>query len=90
MNDIETYEFYQHKECKFFPCHDVDNIENFNCKWCYCPLYFVKKCVGNYKMNDNGVKDCSDCKIPHYADMKELVGEKIKEYVRAGCWIEKC
>jgi Zn-finger protein len=33
---------------------------------CYCPLSPYEDCDGNYKILDNGWKDCSDCVIPHY------------------------
>ena len=33
------YSFFQHKECEFFPCHPTDHPEDFNCLFCYCPLY---------------------------------------------------
>ena len=32
---------------------------------CYCPLYSFKNCNGNYKILENGIKDCSGCLIPH-------------------------
>ncbi|MCL1901744.1 MAG: cysteine-rich small domain-containing protein, partial [Firmicutes bacterium] len=33
-----SYNFFQNKECQYFPCHKVDNIEKFNCLMCFCPL----------------------------------------------------
>mgnify|MGYP003372317598 CR=1 FL=1 len=44
------FSFYSHKECEFFPCHETKDTENFNCLFCYCPLYALgSKCGGNYK-----------------------------------------
>jgi len=43
-------------------CHDMENI---CCFFCYCPLYEEDECGGNYKILKNGVKDCSNCTIPH-------------------------
>ena len=43
----------------------TNDIENFNCMFCYCPLY-SHECRGAYKILDNGTKDCSNCLIPHY------------------------
>lgn len=77
---MKNYNFKQNKECPFFPCHNVDDVENFNCFWCYCPLYFLKECPGNYYINDEGVKDCSECTLPHYADMTLVVGEYMEDY----------
>ena len=59
-----NYRFFCNKECEYFPCHDVKNKEEFNCLFCYCPLYFLEECGGN-KRYANGIKDCSLCMIPH-------------------------
>ncbi len=82
---MKNYNFYQNEDCPYFPCHDVDDIENFNCKWCFCPLYFSDNCPGIYEINDSGIKDCSECTIPHYADMTEIVGK----YVDEKDWVEE-
>ena len=44
---INSYRFFQNKECEYFPCHKTENEEEFNCLFCYCPLYREKKCIGN-------------------------------------------
>lgn len=31
-----------------------------------CLLYKNMGCGGNYKILSNGIKDCSDCIIPHF------------------------
>lgn len=60
------YAYFQNSECECFPCHAGSDAENFNCLFCYCPLYLAgKKCGGNFKYTKTGVKDCSDCLIPH-------------------------
>lgn len=65
---MEHYKFFQNKECEFFPCHKLDE-EKFNCLFCYCPLYMLKEdCGGNYTYLGNGIKDCSECTIPHIED----------------------
>lgn len=48
-------------ECEFYPCH---NCEFKSCEWCYCILYNYD-CEGNYSILENGIKDCSNCCIPH-------------------------
>ena len=58
--------FYQNKDCKYFPCHETDNVDNFNCLFCYCPLYFMgDKCGGNFKLTATGKKNCEGCTRPH-------------------------
>ena len=60
------YSFFQNTECEYFPCHKTDHPETFNCLFCYCPLYALgKKCGGNFRILESGVKDCSGCRIPH-------------------------
>ncbi len=62
----EKYKFFNNNECEFFPCHKTNDPDNFNCLFCYCPLYALgDKCGGNFKYTDNGIKDCSNCTLPH-------------------------
>ena len=43
------YSFFQHTQCEFFPCHKTAKPEDFNCLFCYCPLYALgDSCGGNY------------------------------------------
>ena len=83
----EHYSFFQNSECEYFPCHETKDPENFNCLFCYCPLYALgRKCGGNFRYNERGYKDCSACMIPHrrenyaritqrYAEIMALVRE---------------
>ena len=59
-----SYRFFQNMDCEYFPCHKVDNAENFSCLFCFCPLYNTE-CQGNYETLPNGIKDCSNCTLPH-------------------------
>ncbi|MBQ9014990.1 MAG: cysteine-rich small domain-containing protein [Firmicutes bacterium] len=62
----ENYKFFQHRSCEFFPCHKVSSEDKFNCLFCYCPLYALgDQCGGNFNYTENGVKDCSNCALPH-------------------------
>ena len=55
------YSFFQHTQCEFFPCHKTAKPEDFNCLFCYCPLYALgDKCGGNFKWGLGGLKDCSE------------------------------
>lgn len=57
---------YQESNCKYFPCHDMEDLSRFNCRFCYCPLYrYGDECGGNFIYLDNGIKDCSHCVLPH-------------------------
>ncbi len=59
------YSYFQNRECEYYPCHQT-NCEDFNCLFCYCPLYPLGgKCGGNFTYTEKGIKDCSNCLIPH-------------------------
>lgn len=61
-----SYKFFQNKECEYFPCHPTEHLEDFNCLFCFCPLYSNgEMCGGNFSILSNGVKDCSRCIFPH-------------------------
>ena len=56
------YSFFQHTACEFFPCHETAHPEDFNCLFCYCPLYALgDRCGGNFRYIGDGIKDCSGC-----------------------------
>ena len=60
------YDFFQNKECEYFPCHRGADSETFSCLFCYCPLYALgDQCGGNFQYTDKGIKDCSNCLRPH-------------------------
>lgn len=68
------YAFFQNRQCEFFPCHKTDDPDNFNCLFCYCPLYALGKgCGGAFRYTEEGVKDCSGCAFPHRRDHYDRV-----------------
>ena len=81
----KNYTYFKNTECEYFPCHKTGD-ENFNCLFCYCPLYALgDKCGGNFVFDENGIKDCSNCLIPHredgYAHITSRT-EEISELIR--------
>ncbi len=68
-----SFKFFNNKDCEYFPCHKVSNNDEFNCLFCYCPLYLKKECVGNPKYLENGIKDCSGCLVPHQPQNYDLI-----------------
>ena len=65
MNE-KQYAFFQHRGCEFFPCHKGVPEEDFNCLFCYCPLYALgEKCGGACVYLESGVKSCERCAFPH-------------------------
>ena len=71
---MANYDFFQHKQCEYFPCHQGADPETFNCLFCYCPLYALgRKCGGNFRYNEKGFKDCTNCSFPHRKENYEKV-----------------
>ncbi len=86
---MEGSSFFCNKECEYFPCHSTDKPEEFNCLFCYCPLYaYGDRCGGNFKYSKSGTKSCIDCAVPHRPDSAEYINGKIKE-LRATKRIER-
>ena len=74
------YSFFQNKKCEYFPCHDVPDPDSFNCLFCYCPLYALgRRCGGNYRFTEKGIKDCSLCPLPHVRDNYGLITGRFSE-----------
>ena len=79
----EHYKYFQNKECEYFPCHKTDHPENFNCLFCYCPLYMLGvECGGNYKILENGIKSCEDCLFPHQPENYEAINRRFLDICR--------
>ena len=71
---MANYSYFQNRKCEYFPCHAKADPENFNCLFCYCPLYALgDKCGGNFSYTETGIKDCSSCLRPHKAENYESI-----------------
>ena len=91
IDQEKKYSFFSHKECEYFPCHKTEDPKNFNCLFCYCPLYALgERCGGNFRYTENGIKDCTGCMLPHkrenypyiigkYGEIMELAKKQERE-----------
>ena len=73
-----SHRFFSNRACKYFPCHeDVDENE-FNCLFCYCPLYALgPDCGGNFTYTEKGRKNCAKCSLPHRGEQgSRLISER--------------
>lgn len=83
-----SHAFNQNRACRYFPCHAGIDPDSFNCLFCYCPLYFLENCGGDFVML-YGIKDCSRCLKPHrpggyddtVARLKQELGVRRKKYL---------
>lgn len=79
---IENYKYFKNEKCEFFPCHKGISEEEFNCLFCYCPLYMLgDECGGNFIVN-NGIKDCTNCLIPHSDGGYDYIMQKMEAVVK--------
>lgn len=61
-----SYTFFTKQDCPYFPCHNHADPADFNCLFCYCPLYALgEDCGGTFCYTEDGIKDCSNCLLPH-------------------------
>lgn len=71
--------YFENRDCAYFPCHQGSG-EEFNCLFCYCPLYALgDRCGGSFRYLENGIKDCSACLIPHKKSGYDYVQSKFLE-----------
>ena len=72
--------FVQNKDCEYFPCHKGIAEGDFNCLFCFCPLYALgDRCGGNFHYTQQGIKDCSDCLRPHRRECYGQICERLKD-----------
>ena len=75
-----AYQFFQNRFCEYFPCHKGVEEKDFNCLFCYCPLYALgDRCGGNFRYTDSGVKDCTNCSFPHRRENYRAVLKRFPE-----------
>ena len=74
-----SYRFFENRDCKYFPCHE--GLKDFNCLFCYCPMYHIKNCPGNPEFMDirgKSIKVCSNCTFPHQPELYDAIIEVLK------------
>ena len=76
------YSFYCNRQCEYFPCHRTEDPDNFNCLFCYCPLYALgRECGGNFRYTPKGIKDCTGCLFPHRRENYPEVVRRFRKIV---------
>ncbi len=74
------YAFMQNRDCEYFPCHEGIPEEDFNCLFCYCPLYTLgRACGGNAVYTEDAVKSCAGCSFPHRRENYDAVIARFPE-----------
>ena len=77
-----SYNFFQNKQCEYFPCHAGADPESFSCLFCYCPLYALgENCGGAFTYTKEGIKDCSGCLRPHRRENYESITQDLRKVI---------
>lgn len=84
MEYENNHRFFNNRDCGYFPCHQAPAPERFNCLFCYCPLYVLgKRCGGNFRYNEKGIKVCTDCAFPHVPENYDKIVARFPEIAEA-------
>ena len=76
--------FFCNRDCEYYPCHPGADPENFNCLFCYCPLYVLgERCGGDFVYNEKGIKDCTGCLFPHRRENYGVIVSRFQEIAKA-------
>ena len=76
----KRYRFFQHRDCEYFPCHEGVPPKDFNCLFCYCPLYALgEDCGGCFLYLEDGTKSCLDCAFPHSRENYDAILARFPE-----------
>ena len=79
-DQVKHDQFFQNRACECFPCHQGIDEADFNCLFCYCPLYALgKACGGNCTYMESGIKSCMGCTFPHRRGNYSRVLERYAE-----------
>lgn len=74
------YAFFQNRDCERFPCHSGVPEADFNCLFCYCPLYTLgERCGGQFTYTERGIKSCAGCAFPHVREHYDAVLARFPE-----------
>ena len=78
-NKENSWQYFENRACKYFPCHGTQREKGFNCLFCYCPLYLLgESCGGNFTYTKDKIKNCSNCLLPHETEnFQAIIKEKL-------------
>lgn len=68
-----SYKYFKNKDCKYFPCHKGLS-DDFNCLFCYCPMYSMPNCPGSKTyIEKNGKKSRYAQIVRFHTDRKIMI-----------------
>ena len=81
---MKNYMFVQNTKCEYFPCHKGIPEDQFNCLFCFCPLYMLKNQCGGHFEKKNNIKDCTNCTLPHAPGGYAYILSKMDDVIKKG------
>ena len=77
--------YFCNRACDYYPCHEQNGMESgFNCMFCYCPMYFLERCLGRpgyvHTRDGRKIKDCFGCTFPHQPENYDHIMEFLQNY----------
>ncbi len=75
---MNSFKYFENRDCRYYPCHEMPDNEGVNCLFCYCPLYTLEDCPGTYhyvEKKGKKIKSCVDCTFVH---REENYGKVVK------------
>ena len=73
---MNSYKYFENRDCKYYPCHETKGEKGLNCLFCYCPLYHLDNCPGNpsfIEKTGRQIKVCTACTFPHEEENYEKI-----------------
>ena len=68
----KQYAVMQNRACEYFPCHGGVPEEEFNCLFCWCPLYTLGCAFPHYRDNYRAVTE-------RFPELAALAAKKEKD-----------
>lgn len=71
-----SYKYFKNTDCKYFPCHKGLS-DDFNCLFCYCPMYSMPNCPGSKTYIEKNGKKLRYAQTVHFHTDRKIM---IKSY----------
>ena len=78
-----SHKLFTNKKCVYFPCHAAPADGEFNCLFCYCPLYGYDNCPGNpmYVWSEEKQVFIKDCQLCTYVHEGKESWDRVQEFL---------
>lgn len=81
-----SHRYFKNDKCKYYPCHKIEEGQDFNCLFCYCPMNCYEDCPGTprYITRESGkrIKDCTNCTFPHIPENYDYIVQFLAKKMR--------